>query len=143
MGLLQRLSDLMGGKRTHRLEDWFQVSFDDDRVSLRAAPPGRRSRAEEFRWASVRTISFKAEGVGLSDGIYFFTSERPESYVVPLEAHGGTELWQEVLRRGLFDADLAIEAVSSSGGIFTWPTESPAQSSQGPRVEGRAAPIGR
>jgi hypothetical protein len=64
---------------------------------------------------------FRAEDLYTSDGIYFFTSLRPESFVVPTEADGGTELWHEVLRRGLFDADLAGKANTSLGETFVWP----------------------
>jgi hypothetical protein len=59
----------------------------------------------------------------VSDGIYVFTRERPESYVIPTEARGGGELWSEILRRKLFDATLAIEAASSTGGLYCWPSE--------------------
>jgi hypothetical protein len=59
----------------------------------------------------------------LSDGIYVFTNQRPESYVIPTEANGGGALWSEILRRGLFDPSLAIEAARSTGGIYCWPPQ--------------------
>jgi len=57
------------------------------------------------------------------DDIYLFTHLRPESYVIPTEAHGGPELWNEIIERGLFDAKLAIEAATSVGGVFCWPPD--------------------
>ena len=56
-----------------------------------------------------------------SDGIYVFTSDRPESYAIPTEAVGGSELWEEILRRGLFDPTLAIKAARSEEGLYCWP----------------------
>ncbi len=56
-----------------------------------------------------------------SDGIYIFTQSRAEAFVIPTEAHGGQEFWAEILRRGLFDAELAIRAATSVAGDFWWP----------------------
>jgi len=58
---------------------------------------------------------------GSSAPVSIFTSLRPESFVVPTEADGGSELWSEVLRRGLFDANLAGKANTSLGETFVWP----------------------
>jgi hypothetical protein len=68
-------------------------------------------------------VCFKAEGLGVSDGIYVLTSARPESYAIPIEARGGAELWDEILRRKLFDAELAIETASATSGVFCWPPD--------------------
>lgn len=85
--------------------------------------PGRDPWEEEFRWGSIQRVGFKAEGVGVSDGIYLFTTLRAESYVIPTEAEGGSDLWAEIIRRGLFDAELAAQAMSASGGVFFWPPD--------------------
>ena len=53
-----------------------------------------------------------------SDGIYVFTTRRPESYAIPTEARGGDELWSEILRRELFDPDWAVQAARSTGGLL-------------------------
>ena len=60
-----------------------------------------------------------------SDGIYVFTSERPQSFVIPTEADGGLEVWNELVRRGLFDAELAIKAALAEEGLFCWPVAEP------------------
>jgi hypothetical protein len=107
--------------RPKPLHEWFFVTFDEQAVYMRAEPPGKPSWSQSFRWVSVVRICFKAEDLYVSDGIYMFTAERPESYVIPTEARGGVELWSEILRRKLFDAALAIEAANSTGGIYCWP----------------------
>jgi hypothetical protein len=64
-------------------------------------------------WYQVRFIATEA--------LYIFTHERPESYAVPMQADGGPELLQALIERGLFDAELAIEAAGAEGGLFCWP----------------------
>ena len=97
------------------------MAFDEENVHLAAQPPGRESWTQSFRWDAVQRICFKAEDMLVSDGIYVFTSTRPESYVIPTEAIGGAKLWEEILRRRLFDHQLAIEAAASAGGLYCWP----------------------
>jgi hypothetical protein len=103
------------------ISTWFNVEFDDDRVSLDVRPPGGEAWTQGFRWADVERVCFKAEGLDLSDGIYVFTSLRPESFVIPTDATGGPELWAEIIRRGHFDATLAISAACADTGTFCWP----------------------
>ena len=124
MGLLDRFRRFRERSGPRELSEWYHVNFDDQRVRICAEPPGRQPWTQEFTWASVERIAFKAEDLGVSDGIYVFTSERPESYVIPTEADGGGALWEEILRRGLFDPELAIKAASSPEGLFIWPPES-------------------
>jgi len=38
-----------------------------------------------------------------------------------VEAQGDDALWEKILRRGLFDPELAIQAVSATQGVFVWP----------------------
>jgi hypothetical protein len=114
-------------RRPKPLSKRFFVSFDETTIHMRAEPPGRPAWSQDFAWDSVVRVCFKAEDVFMSDGIYVFTSQRPGSYVIPTEAQGGVEFWSEILRRKLFDATLAIEAASSSGGLYCWPAEGPPQ----------------
>ncbi len=123
MGLRGWIRRLVARSRPRPVGEWFHVAFDDERVSIRAEPPGRDPWAQEFSWSTVERICFKAEDFFVSDGIYVFTSQRPESYVIPTEAEGGAELWVEIIRRGLFDPQLAIEAMRSPGGLFVWPPD--------------------
>ena len=121
MSVLSKVRALWARGRPKPLHEWFFVTFDAEAVHVRAEPPGRASWSQSFRWDSVVRVCFKAEDVFMSDGIYVFTSERPESYVIPTEAQGGSELWLQILCRELFDPTLAIEAASSTGGLYCWP----------------------
>jgi hypothetical protein len=104
------------------LHDWYAVTFDDECVTMTAKPPGRDSWEQSFRWSEVERVCFKSEGALASDGIYIFTTQRPESFVVPTEAKGGVEFWSEILERRLFSSDLAIKAATLTGGeILCWP----------------------
>ena len=102
------------------LSDWFFVDFDEKGVTMRASPPGGEAWEQGFAWDRILRICFVAEPAA-SDGIYVFTHDREASYVIPTEATGGSELWGEILRRQLFDAELAIEAASAESGMFCWP----------------------
>ncbi len=55
------------------------------------------------------------------DSLYVFVRQRPESYAIPMEAEGGLELFDELIRRKLFDAELAIRAAMATEGLFCWP----------------------
>jgi len=55
------------------------------------------------------------------DEIYIFTSQQPESYLIPIEGFGGFALWMEIIHRGFFDVQLAIVVSTSNEGIFCWP----------------------
>lgn len=104
------------------LDRWFRVAFDESGVTVDVAPPGGPGLTQSFAWASVIRVCLKLEAFG-EDGIYIFTSERPQSYVIPVQATGGGPFFDELLRRGLFAADLAIEAASATEGIFCWPAD--------------------
>jgi hypothetical protein len=100
---------------------WFRVTWDSEQVHLEVEPPGRSAWDASFPWTGVSRVCFKPEGLEASDGIYVFTTLRPESFVIPVEASGGAALWNEIVKRGLFSADLAITAASAVDGIFCWP----------------------
>lgn len=126
MSLFERAREFLGTRSPGPVNEWFVVTFDDTVVRLQVNAPGRSPWSDKFTWDSVVRVCFKAEGIRLSDGIYVNTTERAEGYVIPTEATGGGELWSEILRRELFDADLAIEAAGSARGLFCWPPEGPA-----------------
>ena len=50
-----------------------------------------------------------------------FTSLRPESWVIPVDAKGGLEFLKELIERELFDTELAIKAGTATEGLFCWP----------------------
>jgi hypothetical protein len=118
MGHLQSINSggLMPG-----LCDWFTVTFDDQTIFLRASPPGEDPWSQQFTWDSIIRICFETQGVFGSDGIYVFTTQRPQSYVIPTEALGASELWAQFIDRKLFDAQLAIKMMTANSGLFCWP----------------------
>jgi hypothetical protein len=124
--ILSWLHSLLSRPEPRPLREWFRVRWDEESVHLAVAPPGRAAWAASFTWASVTRVCFTAEEVGVSDSLYVFTAERAESYAVPIEAEGGAAFWAEILRRGLFDAELAITAASSGEGTYCWPPAPPA-----------------
>lgn len=127
MGFIKWIKDLLNdapGDQGWAVSSWFEVTFDETGVLMRARPPDREAWEQGFTWASVTRVCFKAEPLGVSDGIYVFTDARPESYVVPIEARGATELWDAIIQRGLFDAGLAKKATGmTEGEVLCCPKE--------------------
>ncbi|MEW6351219.1 MAG: hypothetical protein AB1646_19350 [Thermodesulfobacteriota bacterium] len=103
------------------VRSWYAVEFDAQEIRRRVSPPGREPWSDNLRWADIIRVCLKIEPAGVSDGIYLFTRQRSESYAIPMEAEGGTELWTEVIRLGLYPPDLAIQAFSSAEGFFEGP----------------------
>lgn len=100
---------------------WFVVTTDDDAIHLSVTPSNREPWQAIIPWTSVTRVCFAAEGLEMSDGLYLFTDLRPESWAVPTEADGGTDLLNELITRDLFDAKLAIRAAQAVRGLFCWP----------------------
>ena len=103
------------------LSDWYTVTFDETAINLDVRPPAGTAWNDTIAWASITRVCFKAGDLYESDEIYLFTNLRPESWLIPTEARGGSALWGEIIDRKLFDAELAIEAATSSGGIYCTP----------------------
>jgi hypothetical protein len=100
------------------LAEWYIVRFDETLVSLQVNPPHGTSWSEEIPWKQIIRVCFKTGDWLESDEIYLFTAQRPESYIIPTEANGGQEVWFEILKRNLFDAELAVEAATTNGQLF-------------------------
>lgn len=101
---------------------WFVVIFDDQSIILSVSPPGDQPWNAVIAWDSVTRVCFEAADLLRSDSLYVFTSLRPESWVIPAEGEGGQRLLRELIRRGLFDADVAIKAAYAHEGLFCWPS---------------------
>lgn len=111
---------------SREIEHWFTVRFDKKEVEISAKPPGKKSWKQVFPWESVERVCFKDERANASDGIYVFTSLRQESFVIPVEASGGTEFLHELVSKGLFPEHLMKEAaLSTNGGFYCWPPVEP------------------
>ena len=114
---------------TQPLEDWFKVTYDDTNIYLDVHPADKKATKAQIPWADIIRVCFKPGDFISSDEIYIFTNQRPESYLIPTESFGGLSFWAEIINRGLFDAQLAIdvasniEAASKSEGVFCWPEE--------------------
>ena len=112
----------VGLARGLRLNSWFHVTFDDTHVHLDVHPPGRPAWRDAFPWSAIVRVCFKDEGPYASDGLYIFTTLRPESFVIPTEADGGDALFVALFGRGYFPDEVFRQAISSTdGGFYCWP----------------------
>ncbi|MGO9116738.1 MAG: hypothetical protein ACLQPD_03905 [Desulfomonilaceae bacterium] len=123
MGIGTILKRIFRGKPSPSLDvsQWFTVEWNDDIVELDVRPPGSNPWTAQFRWSDIECVCLMVEDYICSDGLYIFTSLRPESWVVPTEAKGGRDFLYELIRRELFDAELAARAATATGGLFCWP----------------------
>ena len=120
--MFEALSRWFSSLKPRPLSEWFVVTFDDESVYLDVSPPLRKSWKVSFTWASVSCVCFKDEGLEASDGIYVFTTLRPESFVIPMQASGGSELFGKLVEKGLFPRELMVEALASTNGeVYCWP----------------------
>lgn len=106
-----------------KLENWYFITWDEEYIYRNVSPPGKKPWSDSFKWNDIIRICFNATAPLYPDEYIFFTSERPESYLIPSEANGAFELWNVVLEKELFDSDLAIKAATSINGLFCWPSE--------------------
>ena len=103
---------------------WFEVEFNVDTITISRRRFLVLKTFTEISWSRIIRICFLAGDHIKFDEVYIFTNERPESYVIPMDSFGGLQLWNEIIERGLFDAELAIKAASStSDELFCWPSE--------------------
>ncbi|MBD3255167.1 MAG: hypothetical protein GF383_08735 [Candidatus Lokiarchaeota archaeon] len=105
------------------LSAWFKVKFDEKSIYLDVRPPNREGWDAEIHWQDIVRICFVPGSLFEPDDIYIFIKQRPESFVIPTEADGAANLWSQIINRGLFDAKLAIEAATSTEGLFCWPPD--------------------
>ena len=110
-------------RRSTDVSDWYKVGFDQNLIWRDVNPPGRDSFRDSVKWKDINRVAFEVSDYPLSEHIYVFSVLRPESYLIPTEAHGAESLWAEIVKRGLFDPALAIEASLSQSGLFVWPPE--------------------
>ncbi|MGZ4786332.1 MAG: hypothetical protein ACXV5S_11725 [Acidimicrobiales bacterium] len=103
--------------------DWFVVTCEDESIHLSVQPPGQDSWTVDIPWDAIVRVCFKAEDATTSDGLYVFTDLGDESVAIPTEAAGGGELLGELVRRGLFDSELAVTASTATIGLFCWPPD--------------------
>ncbi len=103
---------------------WFEVDYDAESITISRRKLLLLRTNTEISWFRIIRICFLAGDHIKFDEVYIFTDERPESYVIPMDAYGALQLWGEIIERGLFDAELAVKAASaSSGELLCWPPE--------------------
>jgi hypothetical protein len=104
------------------VSEWFSVALDDASFTLDVRPPGGEAWSQRLLFADVIRVCLETEpGFEGSDRIYVFTNARPESWVIPTEAAGGTEVLMALCDHGLFKHELVIEATTKGEGLFCWP----------------------
>lgn len=107
-----------------RLGNWFKLEITETSFIIDKQAPGFSHHRDEIKWEDIIRVCFKsADGMFDQDEIYIFIKKQKESFVIPMEADGASKLWGELINQNLFDADLAIKAVTSSGELFVWPPE--------------------
>ena len=95
------------------LSSWFLVRWDDTAVHVDVRPPGGDAGdVVQLQWVP--------------------------GYAIPMDAAGGHELWDELLRRGLFDPELASRAMTAVDGVFCWPELEADGEGQRPPLSGAA-----
>lgn len=112
------------GSKYSALSEWFVLTFDDEEIRFDVNPPGGDGWHAHVKWKSIVRVCFKAGDFIESDEVYIFTDVRPESYLFPTQAGGASDVWGEIIRRGHFDAELAIKAALSSGTLTCDPPPS-------------------
>lgn len=105
-----------------KLENWFVVTWDDEFVYRHVSPPTGEGYEDKFRWVDIKRVCFEATSPYESDNLYIFTNQRPESYVIPLEAKNGEPFWMLVIDKGYFDEKLSVQAMLTPEGMFCYPS---------------------
>ena len=105
------------------LSDQYHVTYDTEKIYRNVHPQDGEQWNDNLEWKNIIRVCFKPGNLFESDELYIFTSKRPESYLIPIEADGGLELWNEIIRKELFDAELAIKIATVDDGLYCWPDE--------------------
>lgn len=122
MNFVKRFIDKIS-RYNEPIEKWFQVTFDEIKITITANPPGRNSWQQTLEWDNLIRVIFQGEGGYSSDTLFLFSSLRPESYVIPTDAKGGQELIDKLIAKGIFNSKNFTDAVLSPYGIYCWPED--------------------
>ena len=122
MGVWAKLRQWWRGRQpVGPLAEWYFVRFDEEGIHVRVEPPWREAWSDTRRWDEIVRIGFEATDVLESDAMHLVSRGEERVRSIPTEASGGEELWTEILRRELFDAELAIQAAGADQGLYFWP----------------------
>ena len=104
--------------------DWYSISFDEQTISLDVRPPDLDSWKAVIRWEDIIRVCYKTGEFLEPDDIYIFIRNREHSYRIPSTAMNAEELWTEIIRRELFDAEVAIQLMTTSNEMQCFPPSS-------------------
>ncbi len=101
--------------------DWYSISFDEQKISLDVRPPNLSPWKATIEWEKISRVCYKTGEFLEPDDIYIFVKDREQSYRIPSNAHNTEKLWSEILRRGLFDAEVAVQLMTTSDELRCYP----------------------
>jgi hypothetical protein len=101
--------------------DWYIVNFDEMAVHRQVTPEGSHPWSDSFYWHDIIRVCFVAGSFLDQDEVFIFTNQKPESYQIPMEAIGASELMGELSQRGLFSTTLLLEAMQHEGVLYCHP----------------------
>ena len=82
------------------LDSWYHVSFDDKYIYRKVSPPGKEKWSDKLKWSTIKRICYRTGSEFYeTDEIYIFTFLREESYLIPMEAYGASELFNEIINK--------------------------------------------
>ena len=101
---------------------WYHVKFDDEKIYIIITHRDRDPTKVELWWENIIRICYVPMSYIGPDEIYIFTNQQEESFLIPSEALGATELWGEIVDRELYDAEKAIKVMSGKETqLYCWP----------------------
>lgn len=101
------------------LRDWYTVSFDEHALQVHCAPPGHEAWGERLPWSGIARAELVEEGLSASDRVRLVSREGGEPLLeVPIEADGGREFLQELLRRDLLDVSFLQKQAFEKQGML-------------------------
>ncbi len=114
----------MQARGPRRLEELLVVEYDDVEVRVRVLSELEPGWNQTFRWADIKRVCFKDEGLWQSDTVYVSLGDREKPAVVPTEARGGHVFFGALCERGLFPEHVWRKATGdTSGGMHCWPPD--------------------
>jgi len=125
MSLLARLHSWWIARRPKPLNQLLSVEFDDREVRVIVLERLDAEWNQNFRWADIKRVCFKDEGLYSSDRIFIELEGRQSPAVVLTEARGGTTFFGALCERGYFPEEVLRQALGETeGASYCWPPKS-------------------
>jgi ankyrin repeat protein len=103
------------------IHEWFVVRFDEQAIHLVVHPPNEAAWEQHIAWEQITRICFRTGRWPASGDMFLSSREKPDGYLIPIDADGGKALWSAIRVRGLFSNAMADEAVGVLGELFCSP----------------------